>query len=241
MRIRGRWFNWLQAAAIVIVCRLLFKTLRIHYLPAAPNTNPYANDGSQGFIYSVWHDEVVFPMFGGRHVRTVALVSKHDDGSHLGFGLKMLGIDIVQGSSSRDGAGAIRELLRTADNSQIVITPDGPRGPRHQVKPGLILMAARSGRAVVPTAFAATSCWRIPGRWTDLVVPKPFSTAYALGGQPIYVPKEATDREFTKCLLQVQAEMDRLSGLAEELARRRCRTPDEIATVLAERARLAAA
>jgi lysophospholipid acyltransferase (LPLAT)-like uncharacterized protein len=233
MRIRSRWFNWLQAAAIVVVCKLLFRTLRIHFLPAAPTTNPYENDGSQGFIYSVWHDEVVFPMFGGRHVRTVALVSKHDDGSHLGFGLKMLNIGIVQGSSSRKGAEAIRELLRTPENSHIVITPDGPRGPRHQAKPGLILIAARSGRAIVPTAFAATSCWRIPGRWTDLVIPKPFSRVYALGGQPIYVPKEANQREFTQFLFQVQGEMDRLNGLAVVLAQKKCRNATQIEAVVA--------
>ena len=80
--------------------------------PAAPNTNPYSNDGSEGFIYSVWHDEVAFPMFGGRHVRTVALVSKHVDDSQLVFGLTMLGIRLVRGSSSRNGAMAIREILQ---------------------------------------------------------------------------------------------------------------------------------
>jgi lysophospholipid acyltransferase (LPLAT)-like uncharacterized protein len=234
MRIRGRWFIWLQAAAIVFVSRLLFKTLRIYFLPAAPNTNPYSNDGSEGFIYSVWHDEVAFPMFAGRHVRTVALVSKHADNSPLVLGLQMLGIGIVRGSSGRNGVEAIRELLRTPSNSHLVITPDGPRGPRHQVKPGLVLMAARSGRAIVPTAFVSSRCWRIPGRWTDLVIPKPFARAYALGGRPIYVAKDATQREFTLSLLEVQAEMDRLSALAAELARRNCRTDAEIAAVLTD-------
>ena len=101
------------------------------------------------------------------------------------------------------------------------------------MKPGLICMAAHSGRAIVPTAFTATRCWRIPGRWTDLVIPKPFSTVFMLGGHPIYVPKDATHRELTRCLLKVQADMDCLTGLARLLAERKCRTADEIAAIMA--------
>src|SRR5262249_37909255 len=112
MKIRSRWLNWLLAASVVLVCRVLFRTLRIQYLEATPNTNPYTNDGTEGFIYSVWHDEIAFPMFAGKHLRTVALVSKNVDGSHLAYGLHLLNIGLVRGSSSRGGAAAMRELLK---------------------------------------------------------------------------------------------------------------------------------
>ncbi len=220
MRIRSRALNWMLAASVVLVCRVLFRTLRIHYLASTPNTNPYSNDGKEGFIYCVWHDAIAFPMFAGRHVRTVALVSKNFDGSHLAFGLKMLGIGTVRGSSSRGGAAAIRELLRLPTNTHLVLTPDGPRGPRRQVKVGMLFLASHSGRSIVPTAFSAVRSWKIPGKWTDLTIPKPFTTVYAVGGAPIFVAPEASTEELAAIQLRVQSEMDCLEEKAHQLAAR---------------------
>ncbi len=146
MRIRHRTLNWFIAWSVVSICRVLFRTLRIQYLVSAPNTNPYSNDGLEGFIYCVWHDAITYPMFAGRHVRTAALVSQNTDNSHISFGLQMLGIRVVRGSSSRGGAAAIRELLRLPANTHLVLTPDGPRGPRREAKLGMVFLAAHSGR-----------------------------------------------------------------------------------------------
>ncbi|HEY2762234.1 MAG TPA: lysophospholipid acyltransferase family protein [Pirellulales bacterium] len=220
MKIRFRWLDWLLAASVVVVCRVLFRTLRIHYLPAVNNTNPYTNDGTEGFIYSVWHDAIAFPMFAGRHVRTVALVSKNFDGSHLAYGLKLLNIGLVRGSSSRGGASAMRELLQLPVTTHVVLTPDGPRGPRRQVKTGMLFLASHSGRAIVPTAFSAVRCWQIPGSWTTLTIPKPFTTVYALSGPPIYVAPEACTARMDEALVSVQSEMERLALEAEKLAAR---------------------
>jgi hypothetical protein len=218
MRIRNRAVDWLLAWIVVRACWVLFKTLRIHYLVGAPNTNPYANDGTEGFIYCVWHDAITFPMFSGRHVRTAALVSRNADGSHLAAGLKMLGINLVRGSSSRGGAAAVREILRLPANTHLVVTPDGPRGPRRQAKPGLVFLAAHSGRRIVPTAFSAKRYWTIPGRWTDLTIPKPFTRIYAISGQPIFVKFGATTSELSETLDRLQTEMIRLGADADQLA-----------------------
>jgi lysophospholipid acyltransferase (LPLAT)-like uncharacterized protein len=218
MRIRHRTLNWLIAWSVVSICRVLFRTLRVQYLVGAPNTNPYANDGLEGFIYCVWHDAITYPMFAGRHVRTAALVSQNTDNSHISFGLKMLGIQVVRGSSSRGGAAAIRELLRLPTNTHLVLTPDGPRGPRREAKLGLVFLAAHSGRGIVPTAFAAARFWKIPGKWTDLAIPKPFSRVYAISGEPIFIKPDANAGEMSAVLDRVQIEMNRLSLQADELA-----------------------
>jgi lysophospholipid acyltransferase (LPLAT)-like uncharacterized protein len=234
MKIRNRWLEWLLAASIVFVSRLLFRTLRIHYLIGAPNTNPYTSDDSVGFIYCVWHDAIAYPMFAGRHVRTVALVSQHVDGLFLSTGLKMLGIGSVRGSSSRNGASALRTLLRLPLNTHVVVTPDGPRGPQRQIKGGITFLASRSGRAIIPTAFAAASCWRIPGRWTNLAIPKPFTRVYAIGGAPLVVNSHATPAELSAAQVQLQAEMDRLSELVDWLALENPQTTDRIPAVRVE-------
>jgi lysophospholipid acyltransferase (LPLAT)-like uncharacterized protein len=218
MKIRSRALNWLVARSVVAVCRMIFRTLRIQYLTSAPNTNPYSNDGSEGFIYCVWHDAIAYPMFAGRHVRTAALVSQNFDGTHIALGLKMLGIQPVRGSSSRGGAKAIRELLALPANTHFVITPDGPRGPRREVKSGLVFLAAHSGRRIVPTAFSAARSWKIRGSWTDLSIPKPFTRVYALSGVPIDVKPDATAAELAEKLAHLQTEMRRLGDQADQLA-----------------------
>jgi lysophospholipid acyltransferase (LPLAT)-like uncharacterized protein len=130
----------------------------------------------------------------------------------------MLGIQLVRGSSSKGGASAIRELLRLPANTHLVLTPDGPRGPRRQAKVGLVFLASHSGRRIVPTAFSAARYWKIPGRWTDLMIPKPFSSVYALSGEPIFVKPDATAAELDGALNNLHSEMSRLGEQADQLA-----------------------
>jgi len=221
LKIRSAFLNWTLAATAVLLCRVVFRTLRLRCVEADVRTNPYSGDGNS-VIYCVWHDSILFPMFAGRHHpnKSVALVSKHQDGSFLGHGLKMLGIGLVRGSSSRAGAAAMREMLNLPANKHVVLTPDGPRGPRRRTKLGLVFLAAHSGRAIVPSAFAAAKCWRLPGTWTDLAIPKPFTTVYAMTGKPISVPHDATREALLAIEVVVQSEMDRLSDEAERLAHR---------------------
>jgi lysophospholipid acyltransferase (LPLAT)-like uncharacterized protein len=217
LRIRNRFVNWLLVASVVLLCRLLFRTLRIRFLCADPASNPYGNEAPVGYIYCVWHDAIAFPIFAGRHTRTVALVSRHQDGSYLASGLKMLGIGLVRGSSNHQGATAVRELLRLPRHFHVVVTPDGPRGPRRQIKPGLVFLAGHSGRMIVPTAFAATRVWRVRGSWTDLLIPMPYAEVVALSGQPLSIPSDATGEQLLEAERLLQAEMDRLTALAERL------------------------
>jgi lysophospholipid acyltransferase (LPLAT)-like uncharacterized protein len=216
MKIRNRYANWLLAAAIVVACKILFRTLRIRLIAEEAGTSPYLKETTEAYIYCVWHDSVTYPMFAGRHVRTVALVSKHQDGTCLGIGLQMLGIGLVRGSSNRDGAPAMREMMRLPVGKHVVMTPDGPRGPRRRIKAGLVYLASRTGRSIVPTAFAASRVWSLPGSWTNLYIPKPFATAYALTGDPIEIPAGIPREELAHFEVKIQSEMDRLAVLAEE-------------------------
>ena len=124
----------------------------------------------------------------------------------------------VRGSSSRGGATALKEMLALPADQHMMITPDGPRGPRRKIKLGPIFLASRSGRVIVPAAYAAVRAWRFQGTWTDLVVPRPFTTVYALMGQPIVIPANLSREQLLEAQVKVQAEMDALSLRAEQLA-----------------------
>ena len=90
MKIRSRSLEWLLAAAVVVGCKLLFRTLRIRQISAWEQCNPFSDRCQEAYIYAVWHDQLITALFAGRHRRTVALVSKHQDGSYLARALRLV-------------------------------------------------------------------------------------------------------------------------------------------------------
>lgn len=218
MRIKKPWINALLSALMTAFFRALFRTLRLEFHLSRPQTSPYQPADSQHFVYSVWHDSMIVPVFAGRQPATVALVGPHHDGSYVSNVLKSVGIPAVRGSSSHGGAKAVRQLLADTQNCHIVMTPDGPRGPRREIKAGLAFVAAKTGKAVVPTAFSCSRSWSIQGSWTDLMIPSPFAKVYILTGQPIAIPADADRNTLAEFTSQIQTAMDELNAQAETLA-----------------------
>lgn len=218
LRIRNATIERGLARLAVVAARGLFATVRrkLHY--ANPALSPYRPPAETTCIYSVWHDSLLMPLFLGRQPATKALVGRHQDGTFLSNALGALGISSVRGSSSNGGAQAVRQLIDETRGSHIVVTPDGPRGPRRQMKSGIAFLASRTGKLVVPTAFACTSNWSWGAGWTDLVVPRPGSTVVAFAGDGIAIPSEASRDELDQYNGLIQNEMDRLNTLATELA-----------------------
>ena len=196
-------------------CKLLFSTVRVELRPAAPGINPYEDTGDERFLYCTWHDAILLPIFAGKPRNMAALVSRHQDGSYLAEGMKLVNITPVRGSTNRGGSAALKQLMREAQNKHITITPDGPRGPRRKMKPGIVYLASQTGRAIVPMLFCCDRPWKIQGNWTDLTIPKPFSKVVGLSRQPIRVPPGLTRREIEHYCELVQQAMD---SLAEEAA-----------------------
>ena len=119
-----------------------------------------------------------------------ALVSRHQDGAYLAEFMHYIGIRSIRGSTARGGDQALRELMRLGDDWHIFITPDGPRGPHHVIKSGLIYLASRTGRPIVPMVSHFDSTWHIHGNWTGLLIPKPFSRGCYLFGEPLTIPPD---------------------------------------------------
>jgi lysophospholipid acyltransferase (LPLAT)-like uncharacterized protein len=96
------------------------------------------------------------------------------------------------------------------------ITPDGPRGPRHVFKAGLLAIAQKSRAAILPMTFASTRAWRFKS-WDLFTLPKPFSKTVALYGEPISVPEAMNEAEFEAKRLEVEQRMLNLEAEAEAL------------------------
>ena len=218
MKIRSPLLTKLSAVAFTGVIWLLFRMLKLDFHEETPSTNPYTMLPPERYLYCVWHDSMVIPTFAGKHRSTAALTSQHADGSFVAHVLRWVGVSAIRGSTNRMGAGAMRQLIRTTEDKHIVVTPDGPRGPRRQMSIGIVFLASHTGRAVVPTAYSCSRCWKVKGSWTDLVIPKPFANVFLLAGDPIKVPPALGRDELQQYATVIQAEMDRLNERAECLS-----------------------
>lgn len=125
-------------------------------------------------VIAFWHDELLPFVHALRKQDTIALVSGKRAGKALAVNMRKMGHQIVHGSSSRDGVKAVRELLKKLDNEIVMVACDGPRGPRHEMKPGALFIAEKAN---VPLylARAKYSGKRFRKSWDKFLLPWPFS------------------------------------------------------------------
>jgi lysophospholipid acyltransferase (LPLAT)-like uncharacterized protein len=136
-----------------------------------------------------------------------ALISASRDGDLLADAIHRFGYDVVRGSSSRLGASAILQLTEVlASCRDVVITPDGPRGPAYELGPGIIFLAQKSGTAVLPMNLEFSHCWRL-GSWDRFILPRPFSKVRVLVGRLHRVGATNTSEEFEAERLGLQNAM----------------------------------
>jgi lysophospholipid acyltransferase (LPLAT)-like uncharacterized protein len=142
-----------------------------------------------------WHQHELFcgrwlQLQIARGLKPGVLISPSVDGEVPATIARWLGFEVIRGSSTRTGARALRDYyeLLVKQGVSPVITPDGPTGPRHEFKPGGLLLAQLSGRPLLPMAFAASRAWRFG--WDGFVLPWPGSRIAIAIGAPVYVGAE---------------------------------------------------
>lgn len=165
----------------------------------------------ENFVGAIWHNRLLifpivlrrfFPNRGG-----AALISASRDGDLLADAIKRFDFDVVRGSSSRLGASAIRQLSEVlASRQDVVITPDGPRGPAYELGPGIVYLAQKTGNAVLPMNLEYSSCWRFKS-WDKFIVPRPFAKIRVKVAAPHRVSSTTTPEEFEAERLRLQDAM----------------------------------
>jgi len=196
LKIEGRPARWLIAVGFRIL-QLWALTLRYKIEDRAGVVGKVT---AQNYIASLWHNRLlIFPFvlrrfFPDRH--GAALISASRDGELLADAIKRFDYDVVRGSSSRLGASAILQLSQTlASGRDVVITPDGPRGPAYELGPGIVFLAQKSGAAVVPVNIEYSSCWRLKS-WDRFILPRPFAKVHVIIGSPLHVEFSDTPQQF---------------------------------------------
>lgn len=166
------------------------------------------------FLYAFWHEALLAPT--QLRVPTHVLISLHADGELIAQVCRHLGLGVVRGSSSRGGGRAMFDMIEAAGQTHLAITPDGPRGPRRRVQPGIVALAAHTGLPIIPLGFGFTNAWRAAS-WDRLALPKPGSLVVLIAGEAIRVPSDL-DRAGIE---DYRAELERrMLALTEDAERR---------------------
>jgi lysophospholipid acyltransferase (LPLAT)-like uncharacterized protein len=198
LKIEGRLARWLTAFAYRLL-QIWVRTLRFKIEDRARVIGAPPNER---YIGALWHNRLLLLPFVIRRYlpkrRGAALISTSRDGEILADLVERFGFEVVRGSSSRKGASAIRQLAEViASGRDVVITPDGPRGPAYELGQGIVYLAQQSGAEVVPINLEYSSCWRVKS-WDRFILPKPFSTVRVIFGPPHRVALSSTDEEFER-------------------------------------------
>jgi lysophospholipid acyltransferase (LPLAT)-like uncharacterized protein len=203
--------SWRARVLIVLgfwLYRLWARTLRLqvedpHSVVAFVRDNPV--------IFAIWHNRLLMlprvfdPCFPTR--QSHGLISASRDGDLIAFFIERAGYGTIRGSSSRKGVIALRQLVDTlAADGNVLVTPDGPRGPVYQASQGVVFIAQKSGAPVVPVHIEYSSCWRLKS-WDRFVVPRPFAKLRAIFGAPIHIAPIADGEQFEAERLRLQNAM----------------------------------
>ncbi len=169
-------------------------------------------DAGNGGIFAFWHAHVLVLGHlhrGGGHS---IMISRSKDGDYGAALARHWGQVPVRGSSSRGGSAALGTLIDHLEaRHSAVFLPDGPRGPRNEVKPGVIVAAQRTGVPIVPIAAGTSRAWLV-GSWDRMLIPKPFARVRVCSGAPFFVTPVEDVEERRRAL---EVELNRLTALAD--------------------------
>jgi lysophospholipid acyltransferase (LPLAT)-like uncharacterized protein len=210
-----QWIGLRSAPLAAGLARLLVMTLRLTRDESRVASLLGARTPA---IFVMWHSRVlILPVVYGRRLPMWALISRSRDGEIVARYLERLGLKAVRASSSRGGAAGFRQLGRVlAAGGNVVIVPDGPRGPREVLKPGVIALARMTGAPIVPVAVGAAREWRLSS-WDAFRIPKPFSRCVIRAGPPIRLEPATDPRDAERIRKDVKDVEAALSALVCEV------------------------
>jgi len=166
-------------------------------------------------LYPIWHSDEIGLAYSYRHTGITILVSLSKDGEILAGAVKRLGFSTVRGSSSRGGQKALFEIFEIIKNgANICFAADGPRGPYHKLKSGMIYVAQKSALPIFPAAAGFKHYFTLRS-WDKTKIPIPFTRAVAVYGKPVYVKPE-DDIETKR--LEVEQSLNKLAEFVDKYA-----------------------
>lgn len=192
--------------------RLIGPTLRVCMSRESDSQQTFCH---RPLIGSFWHSCIIPAtyLFRGCGIRVMS--SNSYDGEYMGRIIHKFGFVAVKGSSTRNAVRALLGLRRALEEGwTVAFTLDGPRGPRHQVKPGPVALARSSGVPISAFHVAVDKAW-VLNSWDRMMIPKPFARVMLRATTLIRVPENATEDDLERYTHDLQSSMDRACQFAE--------------------------
>ena len=194
MSVWRRLYYFLGLPVLRGVIKILTSTYRIETVLGANNIDPFLDD-SKTCAPAYWHQHHVLcstlvRQWIRRGFKACFLISGSVDGEVPERIARAWGAEVIRGSANQSGALALRDMQSMMKRGySIVTTADGPRGPKYEIKPGVVVMARIGNVPIVPVACAADRAWYLD-RWDDFMIPKPFARVVMAVGEPYAIPTD---------------------------------------------------
>ena len=193
-----RWLTLLIVPSIgsVLIRLFYFSSKKVFHLPSEIPDEP--------FITAFWHGDLIYQPFLYYQLRDKpninVVISDHFDGQIIAKTIEHLKLKTIHGSSTRNAAKVLIAAIKTLKNGgDIGITPDGPKGPRHEVADGVVIMAQKTKAKVIVFSCVPKSYWQLKS-WDRFTIPKPFTQLDFYASEPLDI--SGMDREEAKMLIK---------------------------------------
>ena len=186
-----KWIAFLAAC----LCRLWAWTFRVEVV------DPHGflkDDRRWPLVAAIWHNRLLFfaPLIPSEILKkSSVLISASRDGEYVSTFIRFFGMNVVRGSSSRGGVKALLDMINVIeeDHQSVVLTVDGPRGPKYEPHHGIIGLAQKCGVPIMAASVNAKYRWTLKS-WDGLQIPYPFSKVQLVFGKPFDVPTDVNDQ-----------------------------------------------
>lgn len=201
----------------------LSRSLRFEYVGREVADRLIQAEGKR-VVLAFWHGRflmIPFGPFGVPEVPWATMVSWHPDGEYISRVVARFGIHPVRGSARRGGPRAFLGMIRALRRGyHLAITPDGPLGPREEVKPGTIELARLGAASIIPVGYAA-SRGKFLRTWDRFLIPYPFARVVFVCGEPIAVSPKAGPEEMEKARVVLEERLRHVTAQADAYFRDR--------------------
>ncbi len=197
-----------------LILEKLMKIGKLTYRIKEYNQVEAENAINKGGLMLGWHCHLWSIAVALAKHNYTALASQSKEGEIISQSLEKLGWKVVRGSSSSGAVSSLKKMLKLVrDERQLVITPDGPRGPAREIKLGAVMIQQRSGCPVIPIGVANGWKHTFKKSWDNFELPFLFSKIVIYYGEPI---RDLEDLERQEAAKIIEAGLEKANKAAEK-------------------------
>jgi lysophospholipid acyltransferase (LPLAT)-like uncharacterized protein len=167
-------------------------------------------------IFAFWHGRLLMIPYICFGKNPTVLISQHRDGELISRIAKHFDVNAVRGSTTRGGKEGFKKIVRTLQSgSDVVIAPDGPKGPPYIVQPGIIRLASYTGCQILPIAYSI-SIYKKLKSWDEFMLPAPFGKGAFIAGDLIKVPPKASDDVYEQKRITLEQSLNEITETVDK-------------------------